>query len=100
MEKLIDEKQGIFNWCLAGLLRLMQNKFEFSRSERALENIETLKREDTNILNVMNDTGYLTYGEKCMIHVSELLNVCLLWCKDNALVLFSDRMFTMYIKEN
>lgn len=78
----------------------MQNKFELSRSERALENIETLKREDTNILNVMNDTGYLTYGEKCMIHVSELLNVCLLWCKDNALVLFSDRMFTMYIKEN
>lgn len=100
VEKLIEEKQGIFNWCIAGLQRLMKNKFEFTRSDRALENIENLKREDTNIIDFMNDTGYLMYGERYMIHTAELLNIYFLWCKDNACTPFTERTFTSYVKDN
>ena len=41
-EKLADEAEGIFLWCLEGLRRLLANNYRFSLSAKARENVETV----------------------------------------------------------
>ncbi|MGC7323300.1 DNA primase, partial [Mycobacteroides abscessus subsp. massiliense] len=38
-EKLLAEKDAVFNWCFEGLQRLVKNRFRFTVSERAKKNL-------------------------------------------------------------
>ena len=44
MDKLNAELEGIFLWCLEGLQRLISNDYAFTVSNRAAENVETIKK--------------------------------------------------------
>lgn len=45
VEKLIQEKEGIFLWCLEGLKRLIANDYHFTISDRARANIASAIKE-------------------------------------------------------
>ena len=43
-----EEIEGIFLWVFEGLQRLLANNFQFTESERAISNRETVKRNNVN----------------------------------------------------
>lgn len=100
-EKLIAEKEGIFNWCLEGLLRLVANDFEFTMSEQATNNVETLQAEDNNIISFMSDTDLL-FKSKIggTVSAKKLYDLYKAWCFDNGTEPLASRTFMMFIKEN
>ena len=59
-EKLINEREGIFLWCLDGLHRLLVNNYRFTISDRARENISVVVREANNIVDFLaSESGRL-----------------------------------------
>ena len=68
-EKLADEAEGIFLWCLEGLNRLLANNYQFSLSGKARENVETVKRSSNNVIEFLRSEGYIL----SLIHISSSL---------------------------
>ena len=81
--KLNEESGGIGMWALEGLKRLVKNGFHFTVSNRAKENLEESKKEDDNIIEFLENEGYLYFGSEVMITFKELYDIYLEWCDDN-----------------
>lgn len=60
-EKLADEAEGIFLWCLEGQNRLLANNYQFSLSWKARENVETVKRSCNNVIEFLRSEGYIRF---------------------------------------
>ena len=61
VDKLLREKEGIFLWCLEGLHRLIGNNYQFSISDKARENMETVKRSSNNVIEFLQSEGYIRF---------------------------------------
>jgi putative DNA primase/helicase len=72
MDKLAAEKEGIFLWCLEGLLRLIANDYRFTISERSKENIAAIVKDANNIPKFLTSEGYLTFHEDSKAVTSDL----------------------------
>ena len=57
VDKLTQEREGIFLWCLEGLRRLIGNEYQFTISDRAKENMETVKRSSNNVIEFLQSEG-------------------------------------------
>ena len=58
-DKLCDESEGIFLWCLEGLRRLQSNNFRFTESSQTKANREDARREADNVLLFLRSEGYI-----------------------------------------
>ena len=58
-DKLCDESEGIFLWCLEGLRRLQANNFRFTESSQTKANREDARREADNVLLFLRSEGYI-----------------------------------------
>jgi len=85
MDKLNAELEGIFLWCLEGLQRLISNEYAFTVSNRAAENVETIKRSNNPILEFLGSTGYIRFKADAEATSKELYDAYRLWCDENAL---------------
>ena len=83
IDKMKQEKEGIFLWGLEGLHRLMANRFRFTISERAAANLEEAREKGNNILVFLKSEGYfaITPGARCRSR--DFYNVYERWCQDN-----------------
>ena len=61
VEKMLDELEGIFLWCLEGLHRLIANGYSFTVSNRSAENVELIRRSNNNILDFLQSEGYIRF---------------------------------------
>jgi len=82
-EKLADEAEGIFLWCLEGLNRLLANNYQFSLSGKALENVETVKRSSNNVIEFLRSEGYIRFRADAEASSRALYEAYKLWCEDN-----------------
>ena len=82
-EKLADEAEGIFLWCLEGLNRLLANNYQFSLSGKALENVETVKRSGNNVIEFLRSEGYIRFRADAEASSRALYEAYKLWCEDN-----------------
>ena len=64
-DKMKDEAEGVFLWMFAGLQRLVSNKFQFTESERIRNNREYVKRDSNNLIDFMEDEGYVRLKADC-----------------------------------
>lgn len=100
-EKLIEEKDNIFNWCFDGLKRLIANKFQFTISEQAKANLEEARQENCNVIGFLNDENYVVTDD---LHYSitnkKLLYLYQYWCRENAESPLRDNSVTNYLKTN
>ena len=62
-DKMREEIEGIFLWAFEGLQRLLSNNFQFTESERAISNRETVKRNNVNAVEFMESDGYFVFAE-------------------------------------
>ena len=82
-EKLADEAEGIFLWCLEGLNRLLANNYQFSLSGKARENVETVKRSSNNVIEFLRSEGYIRFRADAEASSRALYDAYKLWCEDN-----------------
>ena len=84
-DKLCDEAEGIFLWCLEGLKRLIRNGFRFTESERTKANRETARHDADNVLTFLRSEGYIRLNPAGNAPSADLYAVYRKWCEDNAL---------------
>ena len=82
-EKLADEAEGIFLWCLEGLNWLLANNYQFSLSGKARENVETVKRSSNNVIEFLRSEGYIRFRADAEASSRALYEAYKLWCEDN-----------------
>ena len=83
-DKLCDESEGIFLWCLEGLRRLQANNFRFTESSQTKANREDARREADNVLLFLRSEGYIRLKADSAIPSAALYGIYCLWCSDNA----------------
>ena len=84
-QKLISESDGIINWCLEGLHRLVENGFEFTLSDKAKRNKSEVIRDNNNIVEFLNSDGYIAFDPKGTATSKDLYKIYSDWCYDNAI---------------
>lgn len=99
-EKMCEEAEGIFLWCLDGLQRLIANNYRFTISERARENMAEAVSDGNNAVDFMRSEGYIRLKADAEASSRDVYAVYKLWCEDNALNPLSQRSFCLYLAEN
>lgn len=99
-DKMCKEIERILIWCLAGLVRLMQNNFRFTESSRTLENRAEAKRDSDNVLAFVRSEGYVRLNPKGQITSQELYRAYTEWCDDNVCRQYSARTVSITLKNH
>ena len=58
-EELSEERPGILLWMLEGLHRLLANRYQFTISERSIQNLEAAMEDGDNLSQFMQATAYV-----------------------------------------
>ena len=99
-EKLIAEKDGIFLWMLEGLRRLIANRYHFTISQRAKDNIISAVRDANNILDFLDSEGYVAFKADYEASTKNLYTAYKRWCEDNAENPLSPKSFANQLSQN
>ena len=83
VEKMMDEIEAIFLWCLEGLHRLLANNYQFTISRQARENVEVVKRSSNNVIEFLQSEGYIRFKADAEASSKALYEAYKLWCEDN-----------------
>lgn len=93
-QKLEGELEGILMWMIEGLKRLRANGFNFTISERTLNNLHDLRRNDNNIILFLESENYLCFGEEETVSTKALYECYVKWCSDNFYEPFKETSFS------
>lgn len=99
-DKFLAEKNKIFCWMFDGLRRLIENRYRFTISERAKQNVRETMQDNCNITEFLEDTDRVMYGENYRVTSSKLYDCYTRWCEDNALTSLKRDTFTSWVKQN
>lgn len=97
-KKLIDEVEGIVLWCLEGLHRLIDNEFIFTMSAAAVKNIEDSKKENNNLIDFLESTGYICLDKDERSSCKSLYDKYIEWCADNLKKPYVEKTFVTGLK--
>ena len=98
--KLAEERDAIFLRALAGLYRLIANRYQFTISETAAGNLDMAMEQSNNILLFLRSEGYFRMDPHGSVSSRALYERYRDWCDDNASPALSDRTFLEYLKSN
>lgn len=100
IDKLTNESEGIAQWCLQGLHRLMENNYEFTVSDRMKQNLEEMKKTDNNIYDFLESDGYIQYESHTSASSKDLYFAYCRWCGDNLEKPLSEKTFSSQLKRD
>lgn len=95
-----NELEGILNWAIRGLQRLMNNGWEFTISDKTQEAILDARRDGNSIIPFTEDLNTLIYDDDEEITSSDLYDAYEMWCEDNAMKPLAMRTVSNYFREN
>jgi putative DNA primase/helicase len=105
--KILEETNGIFQWMLEGLQRLMGNGWYFSKCDGLEKNIEELKDEIENIRIFLKDSEYVkssqvitTDGECLVSTTNEIVDCYMIWCEDNGYDAMNKRKISLFLSKH
>lgn len=96
----IEEKDKIFRWIFDGLLRLKQNNFRFTVSQKTKLNIAEALSDNCNITEFLSDKSVVAFGENHQTTGADLYAAYSMWCGDNALTAMKRDSFIGWLKTN
>ena len=99
-KRLIREKEGILNWAMEGLMRLIANDFEFYISPRAQENMRRNISDSVNIPEFLDSGGYVSREETGNCTNRQLYSIYCDWCRDNCAAALSAKTFVHWLRQN
>lgn len=95
------EMQGIFNWCFAGLQRLISNDFKFTISEKSKKALETLKNESLNIACFLEERfDFNADNSEYRETTADIYTNYEWWCFANAETPLKKKTVTNYLAAN
>ncbi len=95
-DRLVREKEGILLWMHQSLLRLMENGFRFTTSERAEEALQEHRRSGTgDVREFMGSMGYIQYSSGGVVSSKALYTAYRSWCEENMLTPVSGQSFNV-----
>ena len=98
--RLKGELEGIFNWVLMGLFRLIGNDFKFTISKQARRNLLNAMARGSNVVEFLRSKGYFLLDPQGCCSSRILYQVYLDWCEDNSLMPMSKIKFWEYLSQN
>ena len=95
VEKMKKETSGIINWMLEGLLRVVNNGFIISPSNRMVENLQSVRDNADTIAQFFADTQYIeyTFNEDDAVSVKDMYIAYEYWCQENAQLCLAKNTF-------
>ncbi len=101
-ELIEEELDGIFNWILEGLQRLINNNYQFTVSEKSKQLLEHNKRDSFNFIQYIENKNQVQFTD-----IQESSETCQeiyfgyqQYCYDNALEPLSRKSVTNYLMQN
>ena len=98
-DKCVSEIQGVLNWALAGLSRLIRNGFNFSISKRMQHTLDSIRRENDNVLDFIENNIEDTGGRGGCIISDDFYKAYAICCKDNGDVPVKKKTFQTRISD-
>ena len=98
--QMAQEREGILNWCIEGLERLLVQDFKFTMSRRARENLLRSMVQGNNVVEFLRSEGYIRFDPEGSATSKHLYEVYTDWCSDNALRPLSQASFWGYLQQN
>lgn len=99
-DRMKTEAEGIFLWMFEGLQRLIANRFQFTESLRTRNNREYVKRDSANLIDFMEDEGYVRLRADYGTSSKEIYDTYVMWCEENALTPLKQRSVSDFLVEN
>jgi putative DNA primase/helicase len=96
--RVAREAEGIIQWALVGLKRLMDNNWQFTVSERSDKYLNGYKAMSDHFPDFVEDV--FEFGEGKDFSTTELQIAYKTWCKRNAATPCSDRVVTRWFANN
>ena len=100
IEKMNAEAEGIMQWCLEGLHRLIERNYEFSVSERMKKNLDEVRKNDDNIYDFYDSSGYIRFEKGTYALSRQIYAAYKRWCEDNLEKPLSERTFATRLKRD
>jgi len=99
-KRLVEEIEGIFNWAMEGLLRLIGNDFKFYVSDRAREAMSRNITDSVNIPAFLRSEGYIQPDPEGKTTSKALYETYQDWCRDNCAIALSANSFLGWLRQN
>ena len=96
--RVAREAEGIIQWALVGLKRLMDNNWQFTVSERSDKYLNGYKAMSDHFPDFVEDV--FEFGEDKDFSITELLSSYKKWCRRNAITPCTDRVVTRWFANN
>ena len=96
--RVAREAEGIIQWALVGLKRLMDNNWQFTVSDRSEQYLNGYKAMSDHFPDFLEDA--FTIGEDKDFSTTELLMAYKTWCRRNAITPCTDRVVTRWFANN
>lgn len=100
-DKCIKEIDGILNWALEGLSRLIENNYHFSISKRMERTLDDIKHDSDNSLTFIEDDTYIniTLDWSDEVSSADLFTLYAAWCLDNGDVPIKRKSFLFRLSD-
>lgn len=99
-QELEEELEGILQWCIQGLVRLMEQNMNFTMSRQSRQNLLSAMAESSNVMEFLRSKGYIRFEPDAMISSRQLYGLYQDWCADNILPPLSGRSFSSWMIQN
>lgn len=96
--KVAKEAEGIIQWALVGLKRLMDNNWQFTVSERSDQYLNGYKAMSDHFPDFVEDA--FEFGEGKDFSIAELQMAYKTWCRRNAITPCTERVVTRWFANN
>ena len=91
VEKMESELEEILMWCLGGLMRLVNNNYQFTISPRAQANAEAIQIQIDTVDAFMHSTGYIELVPNGIASSACIKSAYEQYCRDNVFKPVEDR---------
>ena len=93
VEKMVPELEAILMWCLAGLVRLQRNHYQFTISPRTQANTDAVKMQINTVEAFMDSKDYFIFDPQGSSPSNDLFSCYLQFCNDNLFPSLSSKTF-------
>ena len=100
IEELSEERPGILLWMLEGLHRLLANRYQFTISERSIQNLEAAMADSDNLTQFMQATVYVRFKPDTEERSTYLYRAYTKWCEDNLESPVPQKKFSQFLLKN
>lgn len=100
IEELSEELPGILLWMLEGLHRLLANRYQFTISERSIQNLEAAMADSDNLTQFMQATAYVRFKSDTEERSTYLYRAYTKWCEDNLESPVPQKKFSQFLLKN